>query len=184
MASSKLRSATADPEAECVMHLHTRDGVAVSALEDGLLPLNQSAMVVAPHIAYHGYEGVAVDDEERARLAADLGDKRLMILRNHGTLSVAESVAEAFFQMYMLADNIGLNWNFSSFALNQANQGNTGWSAVVKNFVHCCANRSSRVQYIVYQYDMTIIYLWWKLRGFNFGVHTNSRKIIAVKTDI
>jgi ribulose-5-phosphate 4-epimerase/fuculose-1-phosphate aldolase len=92
----------ARPEAECVMHLHSRDGVAVSALEDGLLPLNQSAMVVAPHVAYHEYEGVAVNDEERARLAADLGDKRLMILRNHGTLSVAESVAEAFFQIYML----------------------------------------------------------------------------------
>jgi ribulose-5-phosphate 4-epimerase/fuculose-1-phosphate aldolase len=89
-------------DAGCVIHLHTRDGVAVSALSQGLLPLNQTAMIVAPHIAFHEYEGVATDEEERARLAADLGDRRRMLLRNHGTLSVGESIAEAFLQMYML----------------------------------------------------------------------------------
>lgn len=89
-------------DAHCVMHLHTRDGVAVSALEEGLLPLNQTAMTVAPHIAHHEYEGVAFHDAERPRLAADLGDKKLMLLRNHGTLSVGASIPEAFVLMYML----------------------------------------------------------------------------------
>jgi ribulose-5-phosphate 4-epimerase/fuculose-1-phosphate aldolase len=89
-------------DAGCVIHLHTRDGVAVSALSRGLLPLNQTAMIVAPHIAFHEYEGVATDEAERARLVADLGDRRLMLLRNHGTLSVGESIAQAFLQIYML----------------------------------------------------------------------------------
>jgi len=92
----------ARPDAHCVMHLHTRDGVAVSALEEGLLPLNQTAMTVAPHLAHHEYEGVAFHEAERPRLAADLGGKKLMLLRNHGTLSVGASVPEAFVLMYML----------------------------------------------------------------------------------
>ena len=89
-------------DAGCVIHLHTKDGVAVSALSDGLLPLNQTAMLVAPHIAFHEYEGIATNEAERARLVADLGEKPLMLLRNHGTLSVGESIAEAFMQMYFL----------------------------------------------------------------------------------
>jgi ribulose-5-phosphate 4-epimerase/fuculose-1-phosphate aldolase len=86
----------------CAMHLHTRDGVAVSMLEEGLLPLNQTAMLVAQDIAFHEYEGVAVNIEERARLAADLGDKNLMILRNHGTLALGPSVGDTFYAMYLL----------------------------------------------------------------------------------
>ena len=89
-------------DAVCVIHLHTRDGVAVSAIEDGLLPLNQTAMLVSGDIAYHEYEGVAVNLDERERLAADLGDKGLMLLRNHGTLAVGPSVADAFSSMYYL----------------------------------------------------------------------------------
>lgn len=89
-------------DAGCVMHLHTRDGVAVSATEGGLLPLNQTAMILTDAVTFHDYEGVAVDEAERARLAADLGNKPLMLLYNHGTLSVGASVAEAFLQMYML----------------------------------------------------------------------------------
>jgi ribulose-5-phosphate 4-epimerase/fuculose-1-phosphate aldolase len=89
-------------DAHCVMHLHTRDGVAVAALEEGLLPLNQTAITVTPHIAYHEYEGVAFHEAERPRLAADLGLKKLMLLRNHGTLSVGASIAEAFVLMYLL----------------------------------------------------------------------------------
>jgi ribulose-5-phosphate 4-epimerase/fuculose-1-phosphate aldolase len=89
-------------DALCVMHLHTHDGVAVSCLEEGLLPLNQSAMLVAHDVAYHDFEGIAVNLEERARLAADLGDKNLMILRNHGTLAIGTSVADAFQSMYQL----------------------------------------------------------------------------------
>jgi ribulose-5-phosphate 4-epimerase/fuculose-1-phosphate aldolase len=86
----------------CAMHLHTVDGVAVSCLEDGLLPLNQSAMLVANDIAFHEYEGIAVDMDERERLVADLGDKDVMLLRNHGTLTLGRSVAEAFTTMYFL----------------------------------------------------------------------------------
>jgi ribulose-5-phosphate 4-epimerase/fuculose-1-phosphate aldolase len=89
-------------DALCVMHLHTQDGVAVSCLEEGLLPLNQTAMLVARDVAYHDFEGIAVNLEERARLAADLGDKSLMILRNHGTLAIGTSVGDAFQSMYQL----------------------------------------------------------------------------------
>jgi ribulose-5-phosphate 4-epimerase/fuculose-1-phosphate aldolase len=89
-------------DALCVMHLHTQDGVAVSCLEEGLLPLNQTAMLVARDVAYHDFEGIAVNLEERARLAADLGDKSIMILRNHGTLTIGSSVADAFQSMYQL----------------------------------------------------------------------------------
>jgi ribulose-5-phosphate 4-epimerase/fuculose-1-phosphate aldolase len=97
---SAVHEARAD--AHCVLHLHTRDGVAVSALEEGLLPLNQTAMILAPHIAYHDYEGVAFHEAERPRLAADLGTKKVMMLRNHGTLSVGASIPEAFVLTYML----------------------------------------------------------------------------------
>lgn len=89
-------------DAGCVIHLHTRDGVAVSMIEDGLLPLNQSAMLVAKDIAFHEYEGVFNELEERKRLAANLGDKNLMLLRNHGTLALGRTVAEAFMRMYFL----------------------------------------------------------------------------------
>ena len=89
-------------DARCIMHLHTHDGVAVSTLEEGLLPLNQTAMTVAQGVAFHEYEGVAVDLAERERLAADLGDKSLMLLRNHGTLALGDTVAEAFTAMYFL----------------------------------------------------------------------------------
>jgi ribulose-5-phosphate 4-epimerase/fuculose-1-phosphate aldolase len=92
----------ARPDAGCVIHLHTPDGVAVSEMEEGLLPLNQTAMMIADHIAFHEYEGVATNEEERERLAADLGAKPLMLLRNHGTLSVGRTIAQAFVLMYML----------------------------------------------------------------------------------
>jgi ribulose-5-phosphate 4-epimerase/fuculose-1-phosphate aldolase len=92
----------ARPDAGCVIHLHTKDGVATSMIEDGLMPLNQTAMVVAGDIAFHEYEGVAVDLDERERLQADLGAKNLMLLRNHGTLAVGGSVAQAFVRMYFL----------------------------------------------------------------------------------
>ena len=91
----------ARPDAKSVMHLHTDDGIAVSMLEEGLLMENQTAMVLAGQIAYHDYEGVA-DNDERERLAADLGDKNAMLLRNHGTLTLGGSVAEAFTTLYFL----------------------------------------------------------------------------------
>lgn len=92
----------ARPDAVCVIHLHTRDGVAVSALEEGLLPLNQTSMLLSQDIAFHDYEGVAVNLEERERLARDLGDKSLMMLRNHGTLAVGPTIADAFTALYFL----------------------------------------------------------------------------------
>jgi len=89
-------------DALCVMHLHTTAGVAVSAQAEGLLPLNQTAMIVRGELAYHDYEGIALDLAERPRLVADLGDKSAMLLRNHGTLTLGSSVAGAFLTMYFL----------------------------------------------------------------------------------
>jgi len=92
----------ARPDIHCAIHLHSLDGVAVSATEEGLLPLNQTAMTIAGHVAFHEFEGVANNEEERERLAADLGHKPLMLLRNHGTLSVAPTIPSAFVLMYLL----------------------------------------------------------------------------------
>jgi len=90
-------------DAKCVMHLHTIAGQAVSAQESGLQPTCQSAMVgMAGGVAYHEYEGIATDMDERERLIADMGVARAMILRNHGTLTVGETVGDAFVLMYFL----------------------------------------------------------------------------------
>lgn len=89
-------------DAGCVMHLHTPDGTAVATLSEGLLPLNQTAQLVLADLAYHDYEGVALDHDERPRLQRDLGEKGTMLLRNHGTLTVGRTVAEAFTRMYFL----------------------------------------------------------------------------------
>ena len=89
-------------EAGCVMHLHTPDGTAVSTSKEGLLPLNQTAQLVIPDLAYHDYEGVALDLAERPRLQRDLGAKNIMLLHNHGTLTVGRTCAEAFLRMYFL----------------------------------------------------------------------------------
>jgi ribulose-5-phosphate 4-epimerase/fuculose-1-phosphate aldolase len=89
-------------DAGCVMHLHTPDGTAVATSKEGLLPLNQTAQLVIPELAYHDYEGVALDHDERPRLQHDLGDKNIMLLRNHGTLTVGKTCAEAFLRMYFL----------------------------------------------------------------------------------
>ena len=97
---SAIHMARAD--AQAVMHLHTPHGQAVSAHSEGLLPLTQTAMLIRDEIAYHDYEGVAVDLGERERLVADLGDKGAMLLRNHGTLTVGETVGEAFVKLYFL----------------------------------------------------------------------------------
>jgi len=89
-------------DAHAVMHLHTPQGQAVSAHSQGLLPLTQAAMIVREDIAYHDYEGIAVDLGERERLVADLGAKNLMLLRNHGTLAVGATIGEAFIRLYTL----------------------------------------------------------------------------------
>jgi ribulose-5-phosphate 4-epimerase/fuculose-1-phosphate aldolase len=89
-------------DALCVIHLHTDAGVGVSAQKEGLLPLTQNALLVIPQLAYHGYEGVALNLDERERLVADIGDKKLMLLRNHGTLSVGMTAADAFVGIFFL----------------------------------------------------------------------------------
>jgi len=88
--------------ANAVMHLHTSAGQAVAAMQFGLLPNTQTAMTIAHDLAYHDYEGVATDLDERERIVADLGDKHLMLLRNHGTLAVGECIADCFVRMYFL----------------------------------------------------------------------------------
>ena len=92
----------ARPDAGAVMHLHTPAGQAVAAHEDGLLPITQTAMLVLGDLAFHDYEGVAVDHDERQRIVADLGDKGAMLLRNHGTLSVGGNVGECFLKLYFI----------------------------------------------------------------------------------
>jgi ribulose-5-phosphate 4-epimerase/fuculose-1-phosphate aldolase len=89
-------------DAHAVIHLHTPHGQAVSAHAEGLLPLTQTAMLVRDDVAYHDYEGVAVDLDERERLVANMGSKGAMLLRNHGTLAVGETVGEAFLKIYFL----------------------------------------------------------------------------------
>jgi len=89
-------------DALCVMHLHTTYGIAVSAQKDGLLPLSQQALFALSSISYHNYEGLALDDEEKPRLVADLGNKCFMILRNHGLLTIGKTPAEAFLGMFIL----------------------------------------------------------------------------------
>ena len=97
---SAVHEARAD--ALCVMHLHTDYGVAVSAQQDGLLPLSQQAMFALGSLAYHDYEGLALDEEEKPRLVADLGAKKFMILRHHGLLTLGRTAAEAFLGMFLL----------------------------------------------------------------------------------
>lgn len=92
----------ARPDAGYVMHLHTDQGVAVAAQKEGLLPLSQHALIALPHLAYHGYEGIALNHDERERIVADLGDKTLMLLRNHGTLSIGRNAGECWTGMFYL----------------------------------------------------------------------------------
>ena len=89
-------------DALCVMHLHTDYGIAVSAQKGGLLAISQQAMFPLASLAYHDYEGLALNEAEKPRLVADLGSKQYMILRNHGLLTVGATTAEAFLSMYIL----------------------------------------------------------------------------------
>jgi ribulose-5-phosphate 4-epimerase/fuculose-1-phosphate aldolase len=92
----------ARPEVACVLHTHTRAGMAVSAMKCGLLPLSQTAIRFVGHIGYHDYEGPAVDLDERVRLVADLGPHDAMIMRNHGLLTCGPTIQQAFNTMYQL----------------------------------------------------------------------------------
>src|SRR5947207_4528080 len=88
-------------DAKCVLHLHSLDGIAVSAQPDGLLPLSQQSIFVLASLGYHDYEGVALNEDERPRLVRDLGEKNFLMLRNHGLLTVADNVPDAFLFMYL-----------------------------------------------------------------------------------
>lgn len=92
----------ARPDLHCVIHTHTTAGIAVSAQRDGLLPISQHALKFYGKLAYHEYEGIALDTEERERLVAALGSHKAMILRNHGLLAAGETVAAAFHEIYFL----------------------------------------------------------------------------------
>ncbi|MCM3565555.1 class II aldolase/adducin family protein [Hydrogenophaga intermedia] len=90
----------ARPEAQCVLHTHTRAGVAVSAQKHGILPISQQSTFVLASLAYHDYEGVAFRPDEKPRLQADLGNADYLVLRNHGLLTVSRSIPGAFLSMY------------------------------------------------------------------------------------
>ena len=89
-------------DANCVLHTHTRAGVAVSAQKEGVLPISQQSTFVLASLAYHAYEGVAIRDDEKLRLQKDLGDANYLMLRNHGLLTTGRSVPEAFLRLYRL----------------------------------------------------------------------------------
>ncbi|MCK5575916.1 MAG: class II aldolase/adducin family protein, partial [Sphingomonadales bacterium] len=89
-------------DAHCIIHTHTKEGIAVASLEDGLLPMSQSALSVSHDVAYHTYEGIVFDGEEKDRLIPNIADKSSIILRNHGLLTMGNTVAQAFMRMHFL----------------------------------------------------------------------------------
>lgn len=90
------------PSAQCVIHTHSRFGTAVAMQKNGLLPASQKALTLGAFVGYHDFEGAALDEGERPRILGDLGDKKILILRNHGLLTVGETVGEAFVWMYRM----------------------------------------------------------------------------------
>lgn len=89
-------------DVKCVLHTHSRAGVAVSCLKEGLIPMEQTGLIFEDRVAYHDYEGLALDEDEQQRLLDDMGDKNTMILRNHGLLTCGRSIPETFRNMYYL----------------------------------------------------------------------------------
>lgn len=130
-------------DAHCIIHLHSTDGVAVSAQADGLLPLDQHAMLIIGDLAYHDYEGVALDLDERERLVKDIGaEKHLMLLRNHGTLALGKTCADAFLRMYYLerscsmqvralAGGVKVNWPNQGVPEKTRGQGAVGFDGPI-----------------------------------------------------
>ena len=113
----------ARPDAGCVLHTHTRAGVAVSAQAGGVLPISQQSTFVLASLAYHDYEGVAFRDDEKPRLQADLGHANFMVLRNHGLLVVGKTIADAFLSMYTFENTcrIQIDAQAGGGALTQVN---------------------------------------------------------------
>jgi ribulose-5-phosphate 4-epimerase/fuculose-1-phosphate aldolase len=88
-------------DAQCILHLHSLNGVAVSARKEGVLPISQQSIFVLASLGYHDYEGVALNEDEKPRLVRDLGDRNFFMLRNHGLLTVADNIPDAFLFMYV-----------------------------------------------------------------------------------
>ncbi len=88
-------------DAKCVLHIHSLNGIAVSAQKKGVLPISQQSTFVLSSLAYHDYEGVALNEDEKPRLVRDLGEKNYLMLRNHGLLTVAPNIPDAFLMMYL-----------------------------------------------------------------------------------
>ena len=88
-------------DAKCVLHVHSQNGVAVSAQKDGVLPISQQSIFVLSSLAYHDYEGVTLREDEKPRLVRDLGAKNFLMLRNHGLLTVTDNVPDAFLLLYV-----------------------------------------------------------------------------------
>jgi ribulose-5-phosphate 4-epimerase/fuculose-1-phosphate aldolase len=97
-------------DVQCVLHTHTKAGVAVSAQRCGILPLSQQSTFVLASLAYHDYEGVAFRDDEKPRLQADMGNANFLVLRNHGLLTVGKSIADAFCRCTRLKPLARYNW--------------------------------------------------------------------------
>ncbi|HNP34501.1 MAG TPA: class II aldolase/adducin family protein [Woeseiaceae bacterium] len=91
----------ARPDVGCIVHTHTKAGIAVSAQAGGFLPISQTSLFSYATIAYHDYEGVALNDHEKPRLVADLGDRNCLVLRNHGLLATGPTIPDAFLRMYL-----------------------------------------------------------------------------------
>lgn len=98
----------ANPEVQCVVHLHSTGALAVSSLKEGLLPLSQFAMMFYNRLGYHDFEGISLDPEEKERLLKSLGSHKALLLRNHGLLTVAESIPQAFMTAYYLERSCSL----------------------------------------------------------------------------
>ena len=90
------------PRAQCIVHTHSRFGTAVAMQKQGLLPASQKALTVMGWLAYHDFEGPALNADEQPRIVADLGERNILVLRNHGLLTVGETVGEAFVWMYRI----------------------------------------------------------------------------------
>jgi len=88
-------------DAQCVLHLHSLNGIAVSAQKKGVLPISQQSTFVLASLGYHDYEGLALNDDEKPRLVRDLGNKNFLMLRNHGLLTAADNIPDAFLFMYL-----------------------------------------------------------------------------------
>lgn len=89
-------------DAQCVLHVHTNETIAVASLKEGLLPISQYSMFALASMSYHAYEGLAVNHDEKARLKTDLGDANFMLLQNHGALTLGQTIGDAFMHMYDL----------------------------------------------------------------------------------